>query len=228
VCAQKVDEVVGQMARAQVRRSRWLQSERVGRRKWHGIEGSRRWNSAKMSSVRAIGERSGRVESAGAGAGEGEEMAVVPRRKGNDIGSTGAGPVGVGWCPRNSWVRSLGNKRGFGTLRSLVTLLFLRRRQHRVMGSFDMEWGKAFEGIVLHHHGVYVIWRFYVQMGDYTSKYVEERSDTVSSDPSTELEDAILYGASAICPQMTFDASLYRYNASNVTGLPNQTYKRKS
>jgi hypothetical protein len=65
-------------------------------------------------------------------------------------------------------------------------------------------------------------------MGDYTYTYVEERSDTVSPDPSMELEIAILYGASAICPQMTFDASLYRYNASNVTGLPNQTYKRKS
>jgi hypothetical protein len=96
------------------------------------------------------------------------------------------------------------------------------------MGSFDMEWGKAFEGIVLHHHGVYVIWRFYVQMSGYTSKYFEERNGTVSSDPSVELEVAILCGASAICPQMTFDALLYRYNASDVTRLPDQTYKRKS
>jgi hypothetical protein len=87
VCAQKVEEVVGQMAQARVWRSRRWQSERVGR-KWHGIEEPGRWTSAKMSSVRAVGERSGRVKSAGTGAGEEMAVVVVPRRKGNDIGST--------------------------------------------------------------------------------------------------------------------------------------------
>ena len=83
-------------------------------------------------------------------------------------------------------------------------------RQHaNLMTAVDKDWISELSGITLAHHNIFIVWRFFVYIGQSTFKHVEPVNDNMSFDLDLEEKIFILVWAMQLT-SVTLSARMYQ------------------